>query len=245
MSQHAPTSGHAPMSSQTSMAAASAANSAATGAVTSALLPGFDNPVDDAQQVFRAALDAFAHPGMLQALPAASVGRPAGLSPAMTALLLTLADSDTPVWLPADIGGEARAFLRFHCGCPLVDNAAQATFVCVPMGDALPSLAQCAQGDPAYPDRSATLLVELAALSNDAATGSDKGGDKGGDNASDAYTLRGPGIETTQTLLASGLPNDFRAQWRANNAGFPLGVDLLLTAGDRFCALPRTTHLED
>lgn len=235
MSQHAPTSGHAPMSSHTSMTAATVA----TGAVTSALLPGFDNPVDDAQQVFRAALDAFAHPGMLQALPAASVGRPAGLSPAMTALLLTLADSDTPVWLPADIGSEARAFLRFHCGCPLVDNAAQATFVCVPMGDTLPSLAQCAQGDPAYPDRSATLLVELAALSNDAAT------DTVGDNGGDTYTLRGPGIETTQTLLASGLPNDFRAQWRANNAGFPLGVDLLLTAGDRFCALPRTTHLED
>jgi len=218
-----------------------AAASAATGAVTSALLPGFDNPVDDAQQVFRAALDAFAHPGMLQALPAASVGRPAGLSPAMTALLLTLADSDTPVWLPADIGSEARAFLRFHCGCPLVDNAAQATFVCVPMGDTPPSLAQCAQGDPAYPDRSATLLLELAALSNDAAPLSATVSDNGGDT----YTLRGPGIETTQTLLASGLPNDFRAQWRANNAGFPLGVDLLLTAGDRFCALPRTTHLED
>lgn len=202
-----------------------------TAASGPSLLPGFDDPVDNAQQVFRAALDAFAHPGTVQPLPVASTGLPDGLSPAMTALLLTLADSDTPVWLPADIGTAARAFLRFHCGCPLAETLAQATFVCVPAGYAMPPLAQCAQGDPAYPDRSATLLIEVAALHN--ANAHD-----------DRYILRGPGIETTQTLHTVGLPNDFSAQWRANNAGFPLGVDLLLTAGDRFCALPRTTHLE-
>lgn len=212
----------------TKMAALSARVDATTGP---SLLPGFDNPVDDAQQVFRAALDAFAHPGTLQALPAASTGLPDGLSPAMTALLLTLADSDTPVWLPADIGPAARAFLRFHCGCPLAETLGQATFVCVPAGHAVPPLAQCAQGDPAYPDRSATLLVEVSSLANTAAP-------------DDTFVLRGPGIETTQALYASGLPTDFPVQWRANNAGFPLGVDLLLTAGDRFCALPRTTHLE-
>ncbi|WP_423196392.1 MULTISPECIES: phosphonate C-P lyase system protein PhnH [unclassified Cupriavidus] len=191
------------------------------------LLPGFDHPVDDAQQVFRTALHAFAHPGQVQALPATS-GLPDGLSPAAAALLLTLADSDTPVWLPADIPAAARAFLRFHCGCPLVDDLAAATFVCVPAGYAMPMLAHCAQGDPAYPDRSATLLIEVASLAR-----------------GDALVLRGPGIDTTQALAVTGLAPDFRAQWQANHAGFPLGVDLLLTAGDRFCALPRTTQLEN
>ena len=38
----------------------------------------------------------------------------------------------------------------------------------------------------------------------------------------------------------AGLPAGFPAQWRANNAGFPLGVDLLLTAGDQLCAMTRT-----
>ena len=191
------------------------------------LLAGFNSPVDDAQQVFRATLHAFAHPRRLQTLHVTS-GLPDGLSPALAALLLTLADPDTPVWLPADVPAAARAFLRFHCGCPLTDDLGAATFVCVPAGHAMPALADCAQGDPAFPDRSATLMVEVASLTD-----------------GDTLTLRGPGIETTQTLRVAGLPADFRAAWRANNAGFPLGVDLLLASGDRFCALTRTTHVED
>ncbi|RDK06714.1 phosphonate C-P lyase system protein PhnH [Cupriavidus lacunae] len=196
-------------------------------APAASLLPGFNNPVDDAQQAFRAALQAFAHPGRLHMLPVTS-GLPDGLSPALAALLLTLADPDTPVWLPAGVPAAARAFLRFHCGCPLTDDVRAAAFVCVPAGHAMPALADCAQGDPAFPDRSATLLVEVASLTD-----------------GDTLTLRGPGIETTQALRVAGLPADFRASWRANNAGFPLGVDLLLASGNRFCALTRTTLVED
>ncbi len=196
-------------------------------APATSLLPGFDNPVDDAQQVFRATLEAFAHPGRLETLPTTS-GQPEGLSPTLTALLLTLADPDTPVWLPADVPAAARAFLRFHCGCPLVDTVSDATFVCVPAGHAMPALADCAQGLPAYPDRSATLLVEVASL-----------------HEGDALTLRGPGIETTQALRVAGLPADFRQRWRENNARFPLGVDLLLASGQQFCAMTRTTQVED
>lgn len=196
-------------------------------AASAALLPGFGNPVEDAQQVFRHTLDAMARPGTVQPLPVTS-GVPEGLSPAQAALLLTLADADTPVWLPAGVPAAVRAFLRFHCGCPLVDDVGAATFVCVPAGHARPPLSACAQGEPAYPDRSATLIVEVASL-----------------DVGEALSLRGPGIETTRALRVAGLPEDFRAQWGANHAAFPLGVDLLLTSGDQFCALARTTQLED
>ncbi len=56
-----------------------------------------------------------------------------------------------------------------------------------------------ARSDPAFPDRSATLLTEVASLAD-----------------GDTLTLRGPGIETTQVLRVAGLPADFRAGWRAN-----------------------------
>lgn len=197
-------------------------------ATTTPLLPGFDDPVEAAQQTFRAALDAFAHPGRVQASDAIC-GVPDGLSPAMTALLLTLADVDTPVWLPAAVPATVGAFLRFHCGCPLVAVPALATFVAVPAGHAAPALQDCAQGEPAYPDRSATLLIEVASLSDD---------------ATPAVTLHGPGIASTQALHAAGLPDGFWPAWRANHAHFPLGVDLLLTSGNQFCGLTRTTHAE-
>lgn len=196
------------------------------GALAPMLLPGFDDAVQSAQRTFRAALHAMSHPGSIGEL-AEPCGVPQGLSPALSALLLTLVDSDTPLWLPPQTPEGVRAFLRFHCGCPLVAQVAQAAFVAVPAGHAMPDLMACAQGDPAYPDRSATLLIEVASLS---------GGPE--------VTLRGPGIETHATLAVQGLPADFWTQWQASHARFPLGVDVLLTSGGALCALPRTTQAE-
>jgi hypothetical protein len=67
------------------------------------LRQGFDDPVGGAQSTFRTALMALSHPGsVLRLNPQATRGGTApGLSIAMSALLLTLVDSDTPVWLPA------------------------------------------------------------------------------------------------------------------------------------------------
>ncbi len=39
------------------------------------------------------------------------------------------------------------------------------------------------------------------------------------------------------------MPGDFLAQWARNRAGFPLGVDLILVAGDRIACLPRSTRI--
>ena len=57
--------------------------------------------------------------------------------------------------------------------------------------------------------------------------------------------LGGPGIKGEATLAASPLPNDFVAQWAANRAGFPLGVDLIFVVGARLAALPRSTTIAE
>ena len=198
------------------------------------LLPGFADPVNDAQTTFRAALRALAHPGRIQRITART-GVPAGLSMAMTALLLTLVDGDTPLWLPPGVNEDVVTFLRFHCGCPFVPSPSLARFAAVPSGHAAPALSACHAGDPAYPDLSTTLLIDVGALADDGVMNA----------AHDTVSLGGPGIQTRHTLSVAGLPDGFWREWRLNHQRFPLGVDVFLTQGERICGLPRTTRVEN
>lgn len=186
------------------------------------LLPGWPDPVDDAQTLFRQLLDALAHPGRIHTLHR-PLAVPAPLAPAAGAVALTLCDFETPVWLQSP---EAAPWLRFHCACPLVDAPATARFVFIDQPAAMPPLSDFAQGEPEYPDRSATLVLQVASLTGH------------------GLTLSGPGIAGTARLGVSGLPAGFWDDWRAQHARFPLGVDLILVAGERFAALPRTTRVE-
>mgnify|MGYP000053042447 CR=1 FL=1 len=192
------------------------------------LLPGFRDPVHGAQRTFRMLLQAMARPGRPQRC-AEELTAPPPLQPAMTALCLTLADADTPLWLsPRLAGGAAVRYLRFHCGAPMLDAPRAATFALADAGEA-PPLGELAAGEDRYPDRSATLVIEVP--------GFEAGGERG-------WTLRGPGIERTARLAVDGLPADFSTQWRRNGGLFPQGVDVILTCGTRLVALPRTTAVE-
>lgn len=200
-----------------------------TTAADAGLRPGFADPVHGAQQAFRRILQAMARPGTIQEC-SGELDPPAGLSPAMAAVCLTLADADAPLWLAPKLATQAaRGYLKFHCNAPILDEVGQAAFVLAdPAG--MPALDACAQGEDRYPDRSATLVVEVPGLA------------AGGPGA---WTLQGPGIADTASLSVDGLPGDFPARWRDNQAAFPCGVDLILTAGRTLAALPRTTRITD
>lgn len=201
----------------------------AQGAADAGLRPGFADPVHGAQQAFRQILQAMARPGTILDC-GGELDPPEALSPAMAAVCLTLADADAPVWLaPALAGDAARGYLKFHCNAPILPDPAQASFV---LSDAagMPALDACAQGSDRYPDRSATLVVEVPRLAGD---------------GPGAWTLEGPGIAETASLATEGLPGDFAARWRDNAAAFPCGVDLILTHGRTLAALPRTTRITD
>jgi alpha-D-ribose 1-methylphosphonate 5-triphosphate synthase subunit PhnH len=188
--------------------------------MTDAALTGaFADPSADAARAFRAVLEAMARPGTIRRAEGAAP--PAPLSPAAGALLLTLADADAPVHLAEGHDTQAvRAWLAFHTGAPVVARA-EAAFA-VGRWAALGPLSDYPQGTPEYPDRSATLIVEMEALE------------------AEGPRLTGPGIETEARL---SLPET--EAFRANAARFPLGLDFVLTAGDRLAALPRTTRVED
>src|SRR4051794_12499917 len=85
------------------------------------LSPGFADPVTSAQACFRAVLDAMARPGRIKTVP--EVAAPAPVCAAAGAVLLTLVDPETPLWLdPKAVA--ARAWIAFHTGAPL-EGAAQ------------------------------------------------------------------------------------------------------------------------
>lgn len=187
----------------------------------SLLLPGFEDAVGEAQSCFRAALDAMARPGSLQQA-GTGLAPPAPLTPAAGALLLTLADADTPLHIAPGFA-DAADWLRFHCGAALVDDASAARFV---LADALPPLASLDQGSDEAPEEAATLILQIAALGE-----------------GPGYLLAGPGLRTPHLLRATGLPAGFAAAWAANHALFPRGVDIILAAGTTIAALPRSVRI--
>jgi len=189
--------------------------------------PAFADPVFDAQESFRALLDALSRPGHIARL-ATPQSSAAPLSPAATALALALCDQDTPVWLDAAAAaGAAPGFLRFHCGCPLVGDAARSAFAFVAAPASMPPLHAFAIGEDRYPETATTVVIDLPALT-------------GGD----AVSLSGPGIETTAAIAPLGLPQGFWSQMAANRALFPLGVDVVLAAGRQVLGLPRSVKVE-
>ncbi|AEI93675.1 phosphonate C-P lyase system protein PhnH [Roseobacter litoralis] len=178
---------------------------------------GFTDPATQSAHAFRSVMEAMARPGTLQDIEGAAP--PAPVSPAMGAVLLTLCDTETPIYLAGDMDCDVvRAWLSFHTGAPFV-GPAHCMFA-VGTWDALVPLAVYPIGTSEYPDRSATLIVECDALVTSGAT------------------LSGPGIKDHAAL---SLPEV--EAFQANRTLFPLGLDFIYTCGERLAALPRSTEV--
>jgi alpha-D-ribose 1-methylphosphonate 5-triphosphate synthase subunit PhnH len=188
--------------------------------------PGFADPVLDSQAVFRGCLCALARPGSVVDL--AGGERPVdGLRAAAGSLLRALLDQDTRLWVSPGAPRCAATHLRFHTGCALVDAPGEADFALVAAPEELPALATFNAGSDEYPDRSASVVLQVPRLA------------EGG-----PWRLSGPGIRGEARLAVTGLGTEFVAQWEANRRRFPRGVDLYLASGTRLCGLPRTTRIE-
>ncbi|MDF1715896.1 MAG: phosphonate C-P lyase system protein PhnH [Antarcticimicrobium sp.] len=190
-----------------------------TATATTAIAGGFSDPAIESARAFRAAMNVMARPGEIRDLDMARP--PAPLSAAAGTLLLTLCDPETGVHLAgACDSAEMRGWLAFHTGAPVV-SADRAGFAVGRWADLLP-LDRFRIGTPEYPDRSATLIVELEALQQAGAS------------------LRGPGIKDSAAL---SLPDP--AALAGNAMLYPLGLDFFFTCGGRIAALPRSTQISE
>ena len=191
------------------------------------LAPGFAHAVYDSQSTFRHVMDALANPGdvhTIDVLPGTSTSLPR----AAAATLLALCDFETAVYLSPALNAQPGIvdYIRFHTGCEITDDPSEAMFAVVdPVADRL-RLEHFAQGTPEYPDRSTTVIVLCRTLD----TGPD-------------LVITGPGVRGSNHLAPAGLPADFVAQMAINRAGFPLGVDVVLVAGDVIAGLPRSVRV--
>jgi alpha-D-ribose 1-methylphosphonate 5-triphosphate synthase subunit PhnH len=152
------------------------------------------------------------------------VTAPTPVCAAAGAVLLTLVDHETPLWLDPD-AEPARKWIEFHCGAPIVSDPSDGTFA---LALSLPDLGRLPAGTHESPETSATVICQVRAFS-----------------AGQSFKLSGPGLREPSTLTIDGLPRDFVSIWRRNHMLFPRGIDLILCAGDQLTALPRTVAIEE
>lgn len=188
------------------------------------MLAAFAQPVFDSQRNFRELLQAMARPAVPRLVPVLPPAA-APVTPAAMAILLTLCDSSTALWLQ-HANDDVVQHLRFHAGVRLVSNPAEADFALITNPSTMPSLTTFSHGEMRYPDRSATLIVQATEFRDD--TG---------------MRFAGPGIRDSAQLQIDGLAERFWQERAAMRAELPLGIDLFFVAGERVVALPRTTRV--
>lgn len=177
---------------------------------------GFDDVAVQSAHAFRALMDVMARPGRIALLSGAAP--PAPLSVAAGTLILALCDGETGIHLAPSVDtGAVRDWITFHTGA--VFCAPEAAIFALGAWEEF-DIARFPKGTAEYPDRSTTMIVQLAHLDH---AGAD---------------LTGPGIRDAARL---SLPE--RAAFQANAALFPRGLDFFFTCGDRVAALPRTTKV--
>jgi alpha-D-ribose 1-methylphosphonate 5-triphosphate synthase subunit PhnH len=190
--------------------------------MTPSLAAGFADPVPDAQRCFRAVLDAMAHPGRITR--ASGVTAPAPFGTAAAAVVLTLVDHETPLWLDAEATA-ARQWIEFHCGARIVTDPGKCAFA---LATALPPLHRFSAGSHESPETSATVICQVNSFTD-----------------GQALQLHGPGLREPMALHVNGLPHNFVSIWHRNHRLFPCGIDLILCADDRLVAFPRTVAIQE
>jgi alpha-D-ribose 1-methylphosphonate 5-triphosphate synthase subunit PhnH len=108
----------------------------------------------------------------------------------------------------------------------VVADSAICSFALIADAQALPALDRFSLGGNEYPDRSATLILQVESL-----------------RQGPAFELRGPGIDGSAVQRATQQPADLYERLAINATLFPRGIDVVLVADDAVVAIPRTTRL--
>jgi alpha-D-ribose 1-methylphosphonate 5-triphosphate synthase subunit PhnH len=190
--------------------------------------------VMDAQRAFRTLLDAFSHPGIVYNVAAFELSLPNGFSKANTLIALSLFDNNISFSVSNDYSNEVESFIMVNT------NARQQSFQNADYvffkghQDIVSLLDECNKGDLMYPEKNATVIIEVTQISNQPFH----------DQSID-LALSGPGIENTNTLYVQGIHPANIDLLKVINTEFPLGIDILITDQiGQICAITRSTIIQ-
>src|SRR5262249_22174632 len=109
-----------------------------------------------------ALMDALARPGTVRPLTPAAAAPPP-LSATAAAVALTMLDYETPVWLDAPLAQSPQVadWIRLHAGARVTPDPRQAAFAFIADPVHAPAFDGFSLGTPEYPDRSATLVLQV------------------------------------------------------------------------------------
>ena len=202
------------------------AATASTNSAPKAVLPGLKDPVFDSQRIFRRLVRAMSLPGTVITIDGIDLPPFEGVMPASAAILMALADMETAVWIDDGLGPPGLAdYLRFHTGAPAAEEREEAVFALIDGGSGGSAFDGFNPGTDEYPDRSATVIVQVE-----------------GFGTGEAKIIDGPGIKEPREISVRGLAAGFWPRWTANQEKYPRGVDLFLVSGWEVLGLPRSVR---
>lgn len=203
---------------------------------TTPLVAGLANPTRDCQNIFRQALKAISEPGSIvnvvdEAEQLASLGL---LSPAMFALIHTLTDQQTTLWLADSFSqGNIAKNLQFHAGVELIQNKSQVMFACA-MANEIEDISLFNAGTDESPEMSCSMLLQVAELDIGA----------NANNHATTLQLTGPGIASFKKVSLTGLSPQIIKYLVERSHPFPRGLDFYFVSQQQLLCIPRTTKVE-
>ncbi len=186
--------------------------------------------VFDAQAHFRILLDSMARPGSINTLDTKNLSVPDGLNAASAFIAFALLNSDVTFHLN-NKNETVEQYLKTNTFSQ-AGNSMDANFIFLSGKDAADIIFQTSVGEPEYPEKSTTLIIDVASIQDH----------KQEDSL--AIEVSGPGVKDTQTCFIQGLNKAILEALKEQNAEYPLGIDTIVTdQHGRLLCFPRTSRL--
>jgi alpha-D-ribose 1-methylphosphonate 5-triphosphate synthase subunit PhnH len=183
--------------------------------------------VFDAQEHYRLLLDSMARPGKINVLPEMELTAPAGIHAAGALVGFALLNADVTYYVEGPAAFEVGRYLLVNTASRPV-GIEEADYVFLDGSAPSELLLSLKLGTLPYPEGGATVVAAVDGL--------------GGEGL--VLMLKGPGVLGERKLCVDGLDRAFFETLASINGEFPLGVDVILTDGERRVAcIPRSTKM--